>query len=208
MNPGDERNEFSTGERPQDFDGLLASARAGSREAVAALTERYRPYLLLIANEEWDSDLHAKLGASDLVQESLLVAQHSIADFRGTREEELRGWLRAILANDILEARRRFKGTAKRQADREVPLDPHLRDEWNTPGTEIASQEESAALHAAMSRLPDEYRDVLHLRNWQQLSFAEIGEQMNRSDEAARKLWTRALVQLQSELQPDDGQDD
>jgi RNA polymerase sigma-70 factor (ECF subfamily) len=71
----------------------------------------------------------------------------------------------------------------------------------------MAAAEEAAALHAAMSRLSEDYREVLHLRNWQQLPFMDIGEKMGRSAEAARKLWSRALVQLQQELNAYVGQD-
>ena len=44
------------------------------------------------------------------------------------------------------------------------------------------------------------------VRNWEQMAFAEIGKQMNRSPEAARKLWSRAVVRLQQELSADGGQ--
>lgn len=192
----------------EDFQRLLDAARNGSRDAVGTLIERYRPYLLMIANKEWDPDLRGKLGASDLVQESLLTAQHSIDGFDGNDDGDLRAWLRGILINDVREAKRRFKGTAKRQPNREVPMAGDSRlpaidlpDAHLTPGTEAVSREEELALHAAMQRLPENYRQALHLRNWRQLEFAAIGEQLGCSAEAARKIWSRAVLQLQRELE-------
>ena len=41
------------------------------------LLEGCRQYLLLVANEELDSELTAKSGASDMVQETFLRAQHN-----------------------------------------------------------------------------------------------------------------------------------
>jgi len=51
-----------------------------------------------------------------------------------------------------------------------------------------------------MDRLPYDYRKVLQYRYWQRLTMDEIGRHMGRSAEAVRKLWTRALARLESEL--------
>ena len=55
-------------------------------------------------------------------------------------------------------------------------------------------------LEQAMAQLPNDYQQVLRLRNWEQLPFDEIGVRMNRSRDAARKLWSRAILQLQELL--------
>ena len=56
-----------------------------------------RQYLLMIANEVIGPELQAKLGASDLVQETFVEAHRHLAAFRGKTEGELRAWLRRIL---------------------------------------------------------------------------------------------------------------
>lgn len=56
-------------------------------------------------------------------------------------------------------------------------------------------------LRAALQRLSEEQRRVIRLRNWDELTFAEIGRRLNRSEEAARKLWTRSVEKLQAELE-------
>ena len=43
------------------------------------------------------------------------------------------------------------------------------------------------------------------IRHSQRLSFAEIGAMMNRSPDAARKLWSRAIVHLQKAMDEPDG---
>ena len=55
-------------------------------------------------------------------------------------------------------------------------------------------------MRAALQGLSDEHRQVLRLRNWDGLSFAEIGGRLNRSEDAARKLWSRAVEKLQAKL--------
>jgi RNA polymerase sigma-70 factor (ECF subfamily) len=191
------------------FAELLAAARSGSGEATGELIEMCRPYLMLVANKELDPNLRAKLGASDIVQETLLTAQCKIPEFVGHNEGELLAWLRGILVNDLHDAHRRYRGTAKRQVKREVSLAGDSRQlgpvaevtgRDRTPGTEAMAAEEAQALRQAMRRLPKEYVMVLRLRNWRQLSFAEIGQRMGRSTEAVRKLWSRAIARLQQEL--------
>ena len=193
----------------QEFTELLAAARAGDSNAVGELINGYRAYLLLIANQELDPAIQRKLGASDIVQETMLSAQRAINSFEGTTHEQMLGWLRGILMNDLLEAGRSYRGTAMRNVAREVSIDGDSR--LNQPPVEIQTDQETPSmgaseselemiLYAAMNRLSKEYQQVLRLRNWQQLSFAEIGTEMNRTADAARKLWSRAVVQLQQEL--------
>jgi RNA polymerase sigma-70 factor (ECF subfamily) len=192
-----------------EFARLLSDARAGSRDALGQLVESCRPYLLMIANQDLDPKLRAKIGASDIVQETMLTAQQQIADFRGNGKNELLAWLRGILINDLLQTRRRYRKTDKRQVDREVSLAGGERaDEppidfagaQATPGTYAVASEEAALLRRAMSSLSKDDQQVLQLHNWEQLSFAEIGQRMERSPEAVRKLWSRAVLRLQQEL--------
>jgi RNA polymerase sigma-70 factor (ECF subfamily) len=62
------------------------------------------------------------------------------------------------------------------------------------------ANEQADALERAMRRLPDEYRQVLTLRHQEQLAFEEIGQRMQRTANAARMLWLRAVERLQEEL--------
>lgn len=173
------------------------------------LIDRIRPYLLKIANEKMDPGLRRKIGASDIVQETMMTAHRYVTKFTGDSEAEWKAWLRTIVVNDIHNVRRKFRGTEKRQLDREVGI--HGDSQSSSPGIDIpragptprseaAMNEESLRLREAMERLPDEYRQVLQLRNWERLPFEEIGDQIGRSSEAARKLWSRAVARLQEEL--------
>ncbi|MGE0538414.1 MAG: RNA polymerase sigma factor [Pirellulales bacterium] len=55
----------------------------------------------------------------------------------------------------------------------------------------------------AIEELPVLMRDVVWLRNWQQLSFDEIGQRIGKTGEAARKLFSRAVQQLGHKLPAD-----
>jgi RNA polymerase sigma-70 factor (ECF subfamily) len=191
----------------------LPRARAGDREALGQALEECRGYLLMIARQELDPELRSKGGASDLVQETFLEAQRDFPRFQGTTEEELLAWLRQILLHNLVNFRRRYMETAKRQVAAEVSLEAgRSPSNWaaalaaplSTPSEHAIEQEEELAVRQALERLPADYRQIILLRHEQELPFEEIGRQMGRSANAAQKLWARAVERLQHELEPCD----
>lgn len=197
-------------DNPPDFVRWLPEARAGSSEALGQVLNACRSYLLLIAAKELDSDLRAKAGASDLVQETLLEAHRDFAQFQGGSEKELLAWLRRMLHNNALNLARIYRGTKKRAAAAEVPIDsghsshptgcvPIAPD--STPSVHAVKNEQAEVLQKALQRLPDDYRQVILLRYQEELPFEEIGQRMGRSSNAAEKLWLRAIERLRQEME-------
>lgn len=186
---------------------LIEEARNGCVASQNQLLSGLREYLALVAERELDPKLRAKAGPSDAVQQTMLQVSQKLADFRGTNQAQLMAWVREILTNEVKQMRRSFKAE-KRDVRREVPInidnsqapgrDP--RDQLLTPQSAALVKEESQALQAALEQLPDDYRQVIELRNWQKLSFGEIAKKMDRSENAVTKLWFRALVKLEQQL--------
>jgi RNA polymerase sigma-70 factor (ECF subfamily) len=138
-----------------------------------------------------------------------MEAQQDFARFQGDSDGEMLGWLRQVLLNNLANFRRHYRGTKKRQAAREVGLhsgsssgarEGGLQSETPTPSVEAMMGEQSAVLTNALARLPDDYRRALLLRYQEDRSFEEIGNLMQRSPNAARKLWLRAVERLQKEM--------
>ena len=48
----------------------------------------------------------------------------------------------------------------------------------------------------ALERLPKHHREVIVLRLFKNLSFAEIALRMQRTDDSVQKLWVRGLAEL------------
>jgi RNA polymerase sigma-70 factor, ECF subfamily len=182
--------------------GLIAQARAGSSLSLGKLLANYRGYLLLVANQEVDTDLRAKIAPSDVAQETFLIAHQKFDSFEGTSEHEFRGWLRRILLNRYKDLWREFKATQQRNANREVPFEGDaswqqmLADNGDTPSVLAVASEELAALEKALSQLPDDQRLIIELRNWERITFAEIGERLGKTEDAVRKAWGRAMKRL------------
>jgi RNA polymerase sigma-70 factor (ECF subfamily) len=194
----------------KDAAQYLPAARAGSREALGQALEICRGYLLRVANQGLDQDLRAKGGASDLVQETFLEAQRDFGQFQGSSEQELLAWLRLLLVHNVANFTRRYRGTDKRRVDREVGLDgtesaagrrARLATDTPSPSGHAMAHEQAEKVRQALERLPEDYRRVIVLRNQERRSFEEIGPLMERSAEAARRLWSRAVERLQRELE-------
>ena len=184
----------------------ITAAREGSNEALGNLFATCRDYLLVVANRELPTDVRVKIAASDVVQETLLAAQQEFGRFEGRDETELLAWLRRILLRQLSIFDRRYRRTSKRALSREVPLDgfssvigPSVglaTGRTKSPSHIAAAREDREAIERALATLPTDYRQVLVLRFREHRSFAEIGRALGRSDEAARKLWLRALGKL------------
>jgi RNA polymerase sigma-70 factor (ECF subfamily) len=77
-----------------------------------------------------------------------------------------------------------------------------LASEEDSPSTEALAREQIEELDRALARLPEHYRQVVLMRHREGLSFEAIGQRLERSGEAVRKLWARAVEQLQEILEP------
>jgi RNA polymerase sigma-70 factor, ECF subfamily len=186
---------------------LIRQARSGSNDALGRLLDGCRRYLLQIAADDLDPRLRAKGGASDIVQETFLEAQRDFSEFMGESEPELLAWLRNRLHYRVTKFARTFRGTAKREVGREVPLDGDSSRACLNPAADQPSPSENIlrdecdhALERAMERLPEEYRRVIQLRYREGQSFEQIGESLARSPNSARKLWARAIERLKRDL--------
>lgn len=187
-------------------DGLTGDVPQVKTEEVGAILEEFRPYLLAIANSELPRALAGKLAPSDLVQQTITKGFGQFCDFRGTTLGELASWLRRILLNQLNSVKREF-GSQKRDLVREQSADSKLIDHRQaSPSGAALSLEERELLNSALERLSDDYRAAIALRYSENLSFAEMGLRLNRSEDAARKLWARAVKQLKQELAIDDSQ--
>ena len=191
--------------RPDQNDSaLIERAHEGDPHALGSALESCRAYLTQIAADELERSLRRKVNPSDLVQESFIIAQRNFTKFDGRSIEELRAWLRGILANKLNEARRQFLKSKKRLTSREASLH-HSSSELiisekaisrNSASRQLTLFEDVEAVTQAMKQLSADHQQVVQWRNWELLSFEEIGSRMDRTSGAARALWLRALSQL------------
>ncbi len=196
----------------RSFADLLARARAGDAAARDQLFATCRNYLSIIARAEVGSWLQAKVDASDLVQQTMLDAHRGLANFRGQTDGEWLAWLRQILSHNAADFVRHYGEAAKRKAGREIslvpndsqassasPLDPAAPGE--TPSEMLVRHEVELQLADAIAALPEDYQEVVVLRNIERLAFDEVARRMGRSRPAVQMLWMRAIRALQGAVE-------
>jgi RNA polymerase sigma-70 factor (ECF subfamily) len=196
---------------------LIEQARHGDPECRDRLFALCRSYLGFAARAQLETWLQKKIDASDLVQQTMLEAHRDFARFQGRSEQEWLGWLRRILAHNVADFVRQYRGTAKRQIGREVsfaaatdttsfaPGAPEPVAPVATPSQEFLKIDSELRVAAALAELPADYQEVILLRNLQHLSFNEVAERMDRSRPAVQMLWMRAIKKLQQALGNEEG---
>ena len=200
----------STDGRGARIAGWLEAARRGDAAARDRLFDACRSYVDLAARYHLQRRLRTKVDASDIVQQSLLEAHRGFERFTGETPGEWLAWLKRIVVHNAFDEAKRWRGTAKRDAGREVPLDGR-GDMSEARAFDPASPEPSPSQHAvrgeqellvaaALERLPEDHRDVILFRNIERLPFEEVATRMGRSAGACRMLWMRAIASLRDEL--------
>jgi RNA polymerase sigma-70 factor (ECF subfamily) len=79
-------------------------------------------------------------------------------------------------------------------------LEQLLVDQRSSPSQQAMRGEQSLLVAAAMSRLPDDYQQVLVLRHLEGLTFPQVALRMERSVDSVEKLWLRGLTRLKKEF--------
>jgi RNA polymerase sigma-70 factor (ECF subfamily) len=170
--------------------------------------ERHRDYLRLLARAGLDPRLQAKLDPSDVVQQTLLEAHKDRAAFRGDSPEQLRAWLRQVLARNLANALRDFRRD-KRDLAREQALleassarvEAWLIAEGSSPSAGPQRQEEAARLAAALEALPEAQREVVALRHLHGWSLHDIARHVGKSTTAVAGLIHRGLKGLRGQME-------
>ncbi|MFO0807164.1 MAG: sigma-70 family RNA polymerase sigma factor [Gemmataceae bacterium] len=182
-----------------DIATLIAAARSGDSAARERLFARCRDYLGLAARSRVESWLRAKVDASDLVQQTMLDAHCGFAAFRGGTEAEWLAWLRMILDRNATDFVRHYR-TAGRAAGREAVMESDPVAAGDSPSSAAIRQEGELQLAEALSRLSEDHRTVIELRNLQRLPFDQVAARLGRSRPAVQMLWMRAMQRLQAEM--------
>jgi RNA polymerase sigma-70 factor (ECF subfamily) len=133
--------------------------------------------------------------ALDAVQTALAAVWQHRRRLRPGRDP--RGWFYRVLRNKCIDMMR------SRRTHRSAPLERDLADRGNgDPTRDTDRQEELAGLRRALAELPDEMREILLLRDFHDLPYAEIatvldlppGTVMSRLHRARSALRQRLLA--------------
>jgi RNA polymerase sigma-70 factor, ECF subfamily len=172
--------------------------------------ERFRSYLILLAHVRLDPMVRAKVGASDVVQQTLFEAHRDLDQFRGQTTADQAAWLRQILARNLANVVRDLRRD-KRDVARERPLQAALDDsasrlegwlaaEQSSPSQQADLHERAVLLADALATLAENQREAVILRHWHGCSLAEIAERLDCTTAAVTGLLHRGLRKLREQL--------
>jgi RNA polymerase sigma-70 factor, ECF subfamily len=179
---------------------LVDEARAGNSGAFAILVNHYDERVFRLAV----NITRNKEDAEDVVQEALFKAYINIGRFRGG--SRFYTWLVRIALNEALMKLR------KRRSGRQVSLDELLEtDDQNVvwretvdwrddPEKRYARAESQGNLHHALEQLEDNSREVLVLRELENLSTRETAQKLGLSAGAVKARLRRARGDLRRRL--------
>jgi RNA polymerase sigma-70 factor (ECF subfamily) len=192
----------------EDEQTLIERARAGDEAAIDLLCRQNEHAVRQRLLQRLPARLHKRISVSDVVQEALMTAVRRLREDQLPFEGSFRNWLLGIADFKAREAARFHLGTAKRALDAELST-PHRPDTEalrQAPGSASSGPmraESRQQIDAGLAGLPEDYRRVIELVHRHGCTTAEAGEHMDRSPEAARKLYARAIAALAKRVNPE-----
>lgn len=173
---------------------LLRAAQQGRAEALQELLRRHRDALLARIRLMMGPEARAAAESEDFVQGVFLEVARDLNRFSPVDERSFLRWATHIARNNIRDEVRRRRETALGSlASSVVPV----RSAHATgPLGEAMRHEQIEVVVSALLGMPDDHRLVIELRDFDGRSFAEIGETMGRSENAAQLLHASAMIRL------------
>jgi RNA polymerase sigma-70 factor (ECF subfamily) len=182
---------------------LVAALRRGEDAAYERIVRELGGRMLVVARRFMRQDSEAE----DVVQEAFIQAFKNIGRFQeGSR---LSTWLHRITVNAALMRLR--KASRRREISIEDLLPSYLDDghrmdpgpAWSETGEDVAMREETRQLvRRSIEQLPETYRNVLLLRDIEQLDTAEAAKALGISVNATKTRLHRARQALRTLLDP------
>jgi RNA polymerase sigma-70 factor (ECF subfamily) len=172
---------------------LIDESLAGKTDSFGRLVQRYqdRLYHAMVHTTGSVEDAH------DMVQDAFTQAFVKLESFRGA--SAFYTWLYRIAFNVAASRRRRARpveSTDRNQAERgEQVVDPR-----EAPHERLEQQERADRVHAALNTLPDEYRQVMVLRELDGCSYEVIAEILDLPVGTVRSRLHRARTQMRELL--------
>lgn len=171
---------------------ILQRASTGDRDAFGDLYERYVDrifnYVYYRTGNQHD--------AEDLTARVFQRAMNHIKNYTD-RGVPFSAWLYRIAHNLVANWHR------DRSRKQEVPLDdlPVLPTHGDHPERNLVRSQEQEALLKMIRTLPPDRQNLLILKFVENMSNAEIGEIMGRSEGAVKSLYHRTLLSLRDQLE-------
>ncbi len=149
---------------PSDRDLVLRAVR-GEVDAFGELVTRHQTGVFNVCYRI----LHERGEAEDMTQETFIRAHGRLNTFDVDRS--FGPWIRRVAANVCLNYLESQKVTTELDDEKEA-------DGSQSPENRLEVRERSEQIYAALASLPPQYRIVVELRHYQEMSYDEIASEM------------------------------
>lgn len=187
----------------QDESVLIQRLRAGDEAAFEEVVRRYGGRLLAVARRI----LQSEDDAQDALQDGFWSAFRALPQFK--ERARLSTWLHRIVVNAALMKQRSRVRRAEDSIEELLPTfleDGHRHNSpvpWREPLDElVANKETRQRVRASIDRLPEIYRNVLILRDIEELDTAETAELLGVSANVVKIRLHRSRQALRTLLDP------
>lgn len=185
-----------------DDSGLIARLRAGEAAAFEVVVRQYGGPMLAVAKRFMREEEEAR----DVVQEAMLQAYRAVGSFRG--DARLSTWLHRITVTTAL---MKLRSRRRRQEESLDDLLPRFADDghwvepstpWEEEASELVSRRETRVLvRECIDRLPESHRQILLLRDIEDLDTREAAGLLGISENAVKVRLHRARQALRTLLE-------
>jgi RNA polymerase sigma-70 factor (ECF subfamily) len=187
---------------------LVNRAQGGDEAALNQLFDRYYERVRRIVRLRLGRKLRSALESGDILQETFAQAVQAFDGFEMRDEASLINWLSKLAERQIIAAAD-YHGAKKRDRAREVRPRSSSGDspgsgmsfafagDATAPIDRLSEDEQVEIVEGCIRELPEEYRELIILRDYAGASWESVAEQTGRpSAAAARMMHARALVEL------------
>jgi RNA polymerase sigma-70 factor (ECF subfamily) len=152
---------------------LVDLARGGDKKAFNELVNRYYEMVYIVCF----GVLRNREAARDKSQDVFIKVFKSLEKFKG--DSKFKTWLYRVSMNASIDQTRRKKPQVSLDAT-DVTDEDHapviIVDERQNPMRDASRNELKVIMRQALEKLSEEHRAILHLREWNGLSYEEIAE--------------------------------
>ncbi|SRR6266516_1784059 len=176
---------------------IVQQALTGDVDAFGEIVRRWERRIFALAF----GMLGREEDARDATQETFLAAFRNLRGFRG--DAKVSSWLHRIAINQCITRQRRAKVRNETGLDQEAEKDAAVFSlpAHISPANVAEGRERSQAVRRAVGALPTELRQVVVMKEFEELTFQEISEVLNLPLSTVKSRLYTALRQLQLRLE-------
>lgn len=175
----------------------------GDLAALGKLMDEHRPQLVAMVRRRIDSRLAQRLDPEEIVSEAFLLAKSKYAGFKESPEVSPYAWLYRITVDCLIEAWRR-ESREKRDLKRDLPLPENsslrmiqtLMHSGTSPSEAAMRAENAERIRKSLEVLKHRDKEILWMRHFDQLSYQDIADILEITENAATVRHVRALERL------------